>query len=117
MLLAELLLIVTADSPFTLELILMTPPVSVTALRQPLLVGPVPVTLIVPVPALAVTLVGEYQTPFLAVDTFRLIVPPVAEVSNVIVLPLAFRTPISPLTVIDDAVSVLASPTSSMPPP
>ena len=95
----------------------MTPPVSVTALRQPLLVGPVPVTLIVPVPALAVTLVGEYQTPLLAVDTFRLIVPPVAEVSNVIVLPLAFRTPISPLTVIDDAVSVLAAPTSSMPPP
>ena len=115
MLLAALLLIVTVSTEYTSELILTAPPVRVTAELQPLFAGPVPVTLIVPVPALAVKLVGDYQTLTLPSETLRLIVPFAAEVSSVSVFPLAARTPISPLKVIVDPVSVLASPTSSIP--
>ena len=104
--------------PFAVELIvnvvpsatfaeIFTAPVSVTGVPdQPEDAGPVPVTLIAPVPALAVKAVRPYQSPDLAREILRLIVPLLALVSKARVLPCEV-CPTSPDRVIDEAVNVV----------
>ena len=111
--LARELVMLNAAPELTLPVTLTTPPVRETAAVRHVLFAPL--TVMVPVPALAVKLAGIYQEPESPNETLRLIAPLAALVFKDRLLPSLPTLPISPVSVIAVAVIVLEAALRSIP--
>ena len=116
--LASELVMVTAAFELTEPVLekLTAPPVRLTGVeRQPEEAGPLPLIVMVPVPALAEKLVGIYQTFTRPSEMLRSMLPLAALVLSARLPPSAACLPTSPDSEIEVAVRVFEAPMSSMP--